>query len=288
MLNFIFNSMEVLLQGTITFGGQDLNYIISQIDKKINISISFLRGSNNNVMANIIFNKLSNNIWQLDKNNTKSDIDVNILQNKTYDSGRVKKYLSLATENYLGIKNLRIVYEKSFLNNELESSKLFIKADDKKIELKNDSLNKRTDKSCVDIKSDIYSDNIDINLDMFIEKFSGFKKKSIENIVKELCEDFEKTINNQIEHDLIFNKNLENIDSENVEKIIDFTNEDKDIKIEDVDYNIEDGITDAEIKNIVDSIEKTECTSGDTIGKYTKKEKEKRNIEYCSEQKHMC
>ncbi len=205
--------MSILLQGTITFGGQDIAYVVSEIENKINISVSFLRGSklNNNVKTDIIFDKVvnSNNVWKLDRAHTKSQIDVNIVHNQVKDGDKISELWSLETENYLKIKKLKMMYEKTMQNDDDIQKNLFINADNKRIELNNEKY--------AYLEKDKLEDVVDINLDNFVKdlhNYSMFTRKSLESIVEELCEDFERTIKNQVKKENPLDDEMEKVEAD--------------------------------------------------------------------------
>lgn len=207
--------MPILLQGTVTFNGQDIAYTISEVEnKQINISISFVKGSNTNSnnlntqKAVFVFNNVAANTWKLDRNQTKSEIDINIkcqeekIKKKEKEDEEKRKLMLLETPMFCGFNNLKIAYETISKNTEKDKKNLYIEANNKKISQENKNYFK------------IENEQLNVNLDdlvKYLHDDCGFIGRLFEPIAKGLCEDLERTVIEKI------NENNDTLDLDNSE-----------------------------------------------------------------------
>ena len=195
--------MSILLKGTITFNGQDIAYTVEEVEKEqINISVSFVRGSNTNSNnlenkkeAVIVFDKVEENTWKLNREKTESEVDVKIdyeeISQKIKEEEERKRKWLLSIQNFGGLKDLKIIYEKSNKENvKTEEKSIYVKANDKNF--------RQDDKSYVAI----CNENINLNLDGLInylgKNCGALGKFVVKPVAKGLCEDFERTVKESI------------------------------------------------------------------------------------------
>lgn len=164
--------MQILFQGTIEYNGQDIAFVVNKTDNdQIEISISFVRGSNTN-RATFGFNRVTENRWELDCVNTQSDIDIYL------EHGPANNRWTLGNNDL----SLELILQ--------EENKLTIQRNKKEL----------ADISNITIINSQRGGKTNLNLDLdkmlkTIYKKGGIAKKLI---VASSCKDFEKTIENQV------------------------------------------------------------------------------------------
>lgn len=181
--------MGILFQGTVTYNGRDIAYSIAEMeDKKVQVTISFLIGSNKNE-ATFKFNKVKENHWSLDRNETKSEIDIDLKFDKENNRW------VLGTDNLMGCGNIQLVYRNGKYVYEYEEEPELV------IERNGVEVENITKTDCVSINEK--KNTIDVNLDGLIETLSEERgavgKFIISPIVKGLCDDLVRTYTEQAE-----------------------------------------------------------------------------------------
>ncbi len=210
--------MNILFQGTVAYNGQDIAFSVAETEQKqLQISISFVRGSNTN-QAKFEFNKVEENHWTLDRSKTNSEINLDLKYDNTND-----RWI-FGTDNLMGVGNIEMVLKKK--QEELESEEktsgteycLTIEKDGKELENLTE-IECPTEESEIEIdpKYEIDEDRIEdknnpvtvnregneIHLDLnrtikAIAKNMGPVRKFFTlPVIKGLCNDLERTIEEQ-------------------------------------------------------------------------------------------
>lgn len=194
------SSMGILFQGTVVYNGQNIAYRISEMDdKRLDISISFLIGPNEN-NATFQFNRVDEKYWSLDREQTKSDINIDLKFEKE------KERWVFGTDNLLGCGNIQMVYtEKNNVEGKKEPELIIEKSGTKIKDMG------ETESVSMDKENSV----IDIDLDGLIDSLSDEKgivgKFVISPIVKGLCDDLERIAKEQSEKQQAEFKNTENM-----------------------------------------------------------------------------
>ncbi len=164
-------SMHILFQGSVAYNGQDIAFRVAETEQKqLQISVSFVKGSNTN-QAKFEFNKVEENHWTLDREKTKSDINLDLKYDNTND-----KWI-FGTDNLLGVGNIEMILKKK--QEELEKEEKFFNTEySLTIEKDGKELEDLTELECSTEESEIEAttDEIENSKEEKSKTSSSFKK----------------------------------------------------------------------------------------------------------------